>query len=222
MVTFLYKGSKNYKMKKSLVLLFTGIIALATFGFALIGDTGTNLSIGDTMPMAHVNMKNIDGNEMNLREAMGKNGILVIFSCNTCPFVIEWEETYPALGQLTRANDIGMVLVNSNEAKRDGDDSMSEMKAHAEENNYNTSYVVDENHVVADAFGAKTTPHVFLFDKNMRLIYEGSIDDRFDNQERTVSKTYLEDAISNYSSGKPIDPNDTVSKGCSIKRVKKS
>lgn len=207
-------------MKKSLIVLFAGVIALATFGFALIGTTGTNLSIGDTMPMSHVKMKNIDGTELNLREAMGKNGILVIFSCNTCPFVIEWEETYPALGALTRSNDLGMVLVNSNEAKRDGDDSMGEMKTHAEENKYNTAYVIDENHVVADAFGAKTTPHVFLFDKNMRLIYEGSIDDRFDNKDRAVTKTYLKDAISNYTSGKSVDPDDTVSKGCSIKRIK--
>ncbi len=185
----------------------------------MAGDTGTNLSIGDSLPSASVKMTNIDGNQINLREAADKNGLLVIFSCNTCPFVIEWEETYPGLGELTAANDIGMVLVNSNEAKRDGDDSMAEMKAHAKEMGYNTSYVVDENHVVADAFGARTTPHVFLFDKNMKLIYEGSIDDRFDNKERAVTATYLEDAINNYASGNPIDPNDTQSKGCSIKRV---
>lgn len=207
-------------MKKSITLFSFVAVAFSFMAFVFAGDTGTNLSIGDSLPSASIKMTNIDGSQINLREAADKNGLLVIFSCNTCPFVVEWEETYPGLGKLAASNDIGMVLVNSNEAKRDGDDSMSEMKAHAEEMGYNTAYVVDENHVVADAFGARTTPHVFLFDNNMKLIYEGSIDDRFDNKEREVTSTYLEDAINNYASGNAIDPNDTQSKGCSIKRVK--
>jgi thioredoxin-related protein len=70
-----------------------------------------------------------------------------------------------------------VVLVNSNEAKRDQGDSFADMQARYKEKNYSGSYVLDAEHKVADAFGARTTPHVFLFDKDMKLAYKGAIDD---------------------------------------------
>ena len=118
-----------------------------------------------------------------------------------------------------------MILVNSNEAKRNGDDSLDEMKKHASEKNYPAFgrgyYAIDENSVLADAFGAKTTPHVFLFDKEWKLVYRGSIDDTEGKKEKQPQEHYLIDAIVNMTSGKSIVPNDTKAIGCSIKRVKK-
>ncbi|MCE2495474.1 MAG: redoxin domain-containing protein [Flavobacteriales bacterium] len=207
-------------MKKAISFVFAVIASasLMSFGSA---DSGNQLSIGDNMPMAHIKMAGVDGNEVNLREAMKPNGLLVIFTCNTCPFVLEWEETYNDLYEVASGNNMGMILVNSNEAKRTGDDSMEEMIAHAKAQNYAAPYVIDENHVVADAFGANTTPHVYLFDKNLSLIYTGCIDDRYENSEKAVTKTYLVDAMNAYSDKAAIDPAVTKNKGCSIKRVKK-
>jgi hypothetical protein len=111
-----------------------------------------------------------------------------------------------------------MVLVNSNEAKREAGDSFEDMRTHYKEHNYNSHYVLDQNSVLADAFGARTTPHVFLFDKNNKLVYKGAIDDNVDDP-KAVTKTWLKDALKAMSSGKAIDPPTTRNLGCSIKRV---
>ena len=112
-----------------------------------------------------------------------------------------------------------MALLNSNEAKRSGDDSMEAMKQHAKEKGYNTPYLLDENSAIANAMGARTTPHVYLFDKNMELVYRGAIDDNYKDASK-VNANYLEEAIKALLDGKSIDPSETKALGCSIKRVK--
>ena len=162
----------------------------------------------------------IDGKKLNLEGLAKENGTLVMFTCNTCPFVIQWEDRYPELAELAAKNGIGVALVNSNEAKRDGDDSVKEMKKHAVEKGYGElAYLVDEKSALANAFGAKTTPHIFLFDKEWNLVYEGSIDDN-SKDAKAVKAAYLKDALNNLKSGKKIIPNNTKAIGCSIKRVK--
>jgi thioredoxin-related protein len=178
------------------------------------------VEIGDPFPMSQHAMMNIDGSETFLRQEMKDNGLLVVFSCNTCPFVIQWENRYNEIYDMCEKNNIGMVLINSNEAKRTGDDSMVKMKEHAKAEGYKMKYLVDENHVVADAFGARTTPHFYMFDKNAMLAYRGSIDDNSENKA-DVQERYLADAITAMAADKEISPNITKSIGCSIKRVKK-
>ena len=178
------------------------------------------LAIGEKAPLQDVKMKDISGEQWSLNDLKKENGLLVIYSCNTCPFVIAWEDRYPELGEFCKANNIGMVLVNSNVAKRDGDDSFDNMKSHAKEKGYNTAYVIDENAALADAMGARTTPHVFLFNKNMELAYRGAIDDNHKSANE-VSTPYLNLAIENLANGKTINPAETKALGCSIKRIKK-
>lgn len=198
----------------------------ATLGLALVGLTfsfkgdSSGLSLGDKAPMANYEMKDISGKMMSLDKLKGDNGLLVVFSCNTCPFVIAWEDTYPELGKMAKEKNIGMVLVNSNEAKREKDDSFDKMKEHYKEANYNSSYVVDQGHKLADAFGAQTTPHVYLFDKDMKLAYKGAINDKYENREKKATKPYLMNAMENMAAGKEIEPASTKQVGCSIKRKK--
>ena len=163
-------------------------------------------------------LTNLDGTTTNLREQLKANGLLVIYSCNTCPFVKQWENRYNDLYDLCAQHEIGMVLINSNEAKRDGDDSMENMKKKAAEQGYKMPYLLDTDHVVADAFGARTTPHVYLFNQHPYLVYRGAIDDNSEFPDQ-VKAHYLEDAITAMRSGKEINPNTTKSIGCSIKRV---
>jgi thioredoxin-related protein len=82
---------------------------------------------------------------------------------------------------------------------------------------YKMTYALDYDSKLANAFGAKTTPHVFLFDKELKLIYSGKIDDNMNSKE-AVKETFLRDAIINYINGKDIDPVNTPALGCSIKR----
>jgi thioredoxin-related protein len=184
------------------------------------------LELGAKLPAADVKMKNIDGTEHDLKSLAGKNGLLVIFSCNTCPFVIGngkksegWEGRYPALYDYASKAEIGMVLINPNEAKREKGDGMADMQVQHEKEGLKAPYLLDKSHIVADAFGALTTPHVFLFDGEMNLIYKGAIDDSVDSVAG-VKEPYLMNAIDAHVAGKPIEPASTRQLGCSIKRVK--
>ncbi|MFT4970340.1 MAG: peroxiredoxin [Chitinophagales bacterium] len=177
------------------------------------------IELGMGMPLMDYEMLNIDNEKLSLSSVKQQNGTLVVFSCNTCPFVIQWEDRYDDVSQLANRYGIGTALVNSNEAKRDGDDSFKNMQAHAEEANYRTPYLVDEASKLANAFGAKTTPHVFLFDSENVLVYAGSIDDN-SKDKNAVSERYLINALNQLGGGQEITVNQTPAKGCSIKRIK--
>jgi len=183
-----------------------------------------NLNIGDAMPAADVKMKNIDEKMVSLKDLAGRNGTLVIFSCNTCPFVIGsdgsegWEGRYPELMAVGARFGVPVVLINSNEAKRGDGDSFSDMQARYKEKKYTGAYLLDEGHQVADAFGARTTPHVFLFDKNGKLAYKGAIDDNVANAAE-VKERWAYNAIDKMVAGQPIEPATTRNIGCSIKRM---
>lgn len=206
---------------KKILFPAVAVIALVLVAFIPKGSENyTTLAIGDKAPLQSVKMQNIDGKQLNLKELIKDNGIAVIFTCNTCPFVLQWEDRYPQIAELAARNGIGVALVNSNEAKRKGEDSLEEMKKHATEKDYEElAYLVDEQSALANAFGAKTTPHVFLFDKEFKLVYEGAIDDN-SKDAKAVKATYLNDALNNLQSAKKISPNNTKAIGCSIKRVK--
>lgn len=180
-------------MKKVTFILSITIIAITAlaFNFKTGGEEYETIAIGTSAPLSDYRMTGIDSKEYNLESLFADNGLLVIFSCNTCPFVIAWEDRYPEIAELAASNQIGFALINSNQAKRDGDDSMEEMIKHATDKGYSDiPYLVDENSQLVNAFGAKTTPHVFLFDKEMKLVYEGEIDD---NHKQSRCKSNLFD-----------------------------
>ncbi len=204
----------NWFRTTALMALIASTVVLGAWRM----DSTAEVEIGDIIPMMNYEMEDVSGESFHLRELHQENGLLVIFSCNTCPFVLQWEDRYNDLYTYCEANDIGMVLVNSNEAKRSGDDSMAEMKKKAKAEGYKMHYVVDTNHELADAFGARTTPHVFLFDRDAKLAYRGLIDDNGEDKD-AVENPYLSNALKAMMSGQSIDPNVTKSIGCSIKRV---
>ena len=205
---------------KSILLSLVAMVALAASPVF-----GQELAIGESAPMSSSPLLGVDGMNHTLLDMKGDNGLLVIFSCNTCPFVVGngtktegWEGRYNGLAELAESLNIGMVLVNSNEAKREGDDSFTEMKNHARDAEYAMPYVVDEGSKLANACGARTTPHVYLFDSNLQLAYRGSIDDNV-NRANEVSEQYLEMAMTRMAEGKKIKTAETKAVGCSIKRV---
>lgn len=200
------------------------LLALATFtGIALVPTELPDLAIGTPAPAADVKLKDVVGGERSLKDIAGENGLLVIFSCNTCPFVIGsegsegWQDRYGALAQGCAAKKIGFTLVNSNDAKREAGDSYTDMQLQYKKHNYGGHYLLDQGHVLADAFGARTTPHVFLFDKNMKLVYKGAIDDNVGSAE-DVKEPWLRNAIAAVAEGRTPDPATTRNIGCSIKR----
>lgn len=212
------------KFKFALPLFAIALIALTAF--SLKETSIKTLEIGDKAPLIDRKMEGTTGKMFSIKDVAGENGALVIFSCNTCPFVVGngndsegWEGRYSEIQRAANDAGVGMMLVNSNEAKRENGDSMADMKAHAKENGYRSHYLLDKNHELADAFGALTTPHVFLFNSNMELVYKGAIDDNV-SSKKDVKEHYLKDALKNLATGQTIEPNSTRQLGCSIKRVK--
>jgi thioredoxin-related protein len=201
-------------MKK---LLFS---ALCITAIALVSFTALKgIPIGAEIPKADVKMKDIDGKEISLKKAMKKNGLMVMFSCNTCPYVIKNQQRTKEISKYALENNIGVVLINSNEAQRSDDDSYAAMQQYAKEQDYQWHYVVDENSVLADAFGANRTPETFLFNKEGKLVYHGAIDDN-PTDENAVGRKHLKEAINEIVAGKDVAVKTSRSVGCTIKRLK--
>ena len=106
-------------------------------------------------------MKDISGKEVSLNDAQKKNGLLVMFSCNTCPYVIKNESRTREISKYATENNVGVIIVNSNEAYRSGEDSYDAMKEYGKKQDYKWYYVVDKNSELADAFGAKEPQNAF-------------------------------------------------------------
>ena len=194
--------------------------------FSGYAQTANTIEIGNLAPAASYSMMNIDGSQVSINDIKGENGALVIFTCNSCPFVVGrgettegWEGRYNGIIALASENGFGTLLVNSNAARRDDSDSFIKMKSRAMEMGYLAPYVLDEESKLANNFGARTTPHVFLFNSDLELIYKGSVDDSVDSAE-AVEEHFLKDAISRSAEGKRIKTNSTKAVGCSIKRTK--
>jgi len=201
-------------MKKISVIFAAAVIA-GTLAFT----ASETLPIGSPMPKASEKMKDVSGKEVSMKDAMKDNGVLVMFSCNTCPYVIKNQERTQAIGTYALKRNVGVIILNSNEAQRSDDDSFEAMKAYAKEQNYTWNYVVDQNNAVADAFGANRTPECFLFDKDLKLVYHGAIDDN-PSDASAVSRHHLKEAINELIEGKSVTVKESKSVGCTIKRIK--
>ena len=201
-------------VKGSFLIALIGLVSATN----IVAQDIEQLPLGSTLPLGDVQMEDISGRNLSLNEVKGDNGLLVIFSCNTCPWVIKWEDRYPVVQELATVNDIGIILLNPNEDYRDKGDGMEDMILHAEKAGYNLPYVLDKNHRLADAFGASRTPHVYLFNAEDKLVYVGAIDDNA-NSAADVEEFYVEDAIEQLSAGQAITRSSTKSIGCTIKRL---
>jgi len=198
-------------MKKLSAFLLLAVVAL--FAFRPLSE----LPIGSEMPMPDVKMLDVSGKEVSLKSAMGKKGLLVMFSCNTCPYVVKNQSRTIETGKYAKEQQIGVIVVNSNEAFRDEADSYEEMKKYGAGQGYQWPYVVDKNSALADAFGANRTPECFLFDSKGKLVYHGAIDDNPSNAE-AVTRKHLQAAMDELAAGKEITVKTSRSVGCSIKR----
>ena len=188
------------------------LIPIMGLTFLLAGE----LEIGSSMPLKDLKLADISGKNITLANAKGDVGTLVVFSCNTCPWVIRWEDRYVSLANTYAQKGIGIIAVNSNAARFGGEDSLEEMLEHAKNNGYNFPYAQDPESELASAFGATKTPHIYLFNGDDKLVYRGAIDDNAKNAKK-VDVPFLANAIDALLAGNPINPQTTKALGCSIK-----
>ena len=202
------------KNKKSLLVILLAICTgLFSFNFPALEE----LALNATVPMADYKMKDVSGKELSLNEIKTPKGLLVIFSCNTCPYVKLSASRIKEYTDYCQANGIGCAIINSNEAQRNEDDSFSEMVKYYSSQKLKCAYTVDEKSQLANAFGAGRTPQCFLFNEK-GLIYKGAIDDNV-KDPAAVKDPYLKNALASLLKNEVPKTQETKSIGCTIKRV---
>jgi peroxiredoxin len=174
----------------------------------------SNLRIGDkAIPF---NLPGVDDKEHALNDYVGKNAVVVIFSCNHCPYVRAWEDRMVRIQTDYKDKGAQLVAINANDDSKYPDDSFPKMKERAREKKFNFPYLRDETQKVARAYGAERTPEVYLFDKNLNLQYHGTIDDNYDDP-KAVKEHYLRKALDSVLSERSVSTAETKPVGCTIK-----
>ena len=158
----------------------------------------------------------VDDKTYSLNDFSDKKILIVIFSCNHCPYVQAYEDRIMELQNEFEKDGVQIVAVNSNDDVKYPDDSFDEMKKRAVAKGFNFPYLRDETQDAAKAFGATHTPQIFLFNNDRKLKYEGKIDDNWQEPDKVKSK-YLRDAILEVLVEKEVSVPETFSIGCTIK-----
>jgi|TARA_B110000902_G_scaffold121291_1_gene142097 peroxiredoxin len=174
------------------------------------------LHIGDAAPAFELQNSNANqgASLMNLGHSRGENGLIVVFECNHCPYVIASVSRLEAMAGKANGQGIGFVGINSNDPTSYPNDSFEHMQARAEGMSY--PYLHDLTQDVAHAYDAKRTPEFFLFDNKLRLVYKGRMDDS-PRDPTQVQLTELDDAIQAMLAGTTPKTAITESIGCSVK-----
>ncbi len=172
------------------------------------------LSIGSKLP--HFILKGVDGSIYSPDSFTSAPTLIIIFSCNHCPYVQAYEGRMIEIQKKYKEKGVTVIAINSNDDVSYPDDSFENMKVRAEEKNFNFLYLRDEDQSIAKSFDATHTPEIFLFGINNELVYHGKIDDNWQEPQKVVNH-YLEDALNELLENKEISVPETYSIGCTIK-----
>ncbi|NWG28467.1 MAG: thioredoxin family protein [Ignavibacteriaceae bacterium] len=173
-----------------------------------------NLKIGSPAP--DFNLPGVDGKNYSLSSFNDKQALIIIFSCNHCPYVQAYENRIKQIQSDYAAKGVSVVAINSNEDKGYPEDSFENMKKRAAEQKFNFPYLRDEDQSVARSYDATHTPEIFLFDKERKLAFHGKIDDNWQEPNK-VQNHYLRNALDELIAGKEISVPETFTIGCTIK-----
>jgi peroxiredoxin len=160
-------------------------------------------------------LEGVDGRRHALADYDDADVLVLIQSCNHCPYVQAWEGRMSAIQRDYAGRGVRVVAVSSNDADAYPEDSFDEMRARAERQGFAFDYLYDPSQGVARALEAERTPEVFLFDRDRRLRYHGAIDDS--RNEQAVTQHYLRDALDAVLEGSDPPVAETMPVGCTVK-----
>jgi len=172
---------------------------------------------GDTAP--DFTLKNVDGQMVSLSDYEGEKGVILVFTCNPCPFAKAYEQRIIQLHKDFASQGYPVVAINPNSPRVSPDDSFEKMQSRAKDKAYPFPYLQDLEQEVYPAYGATRTPHIYLLEKKgnkFKVAYVGAIDDNAMDAS-AVQKKYLEDAINSLMAGDKPKPSTTKAIGCTIK-----
>jgi peroxiredoxin len=193
--------------------------AILTSVFTLIAILTVNAGLKPGDAAVGFSLKNVDGATVSLSDYSDQKGVIVVFTCNPCPFAKAYEQRIITLHQSYASQGFPVIAINPNDDKISPDDSFVKMKERAEKEEYPFPYLKDESQDIYKAYGASRTPHIFLLqNKGGKFVvaYIGAIDDNAMDAASVTSK-YLESAIAALVSGKTPEPATTKAIGCTIK-----
>lgn len=199
-------------MKKTILTLIIAVIAT--------GAMAQGLDIGDKAPT--FKLKNVDGTWISLDDYKEERGVILIFSCNHCPFVVAYEDRMIDLHNTFAARGFPVVAINPNDPEVQPQDSYELMQKRAEEKEFPFPYLFDDGQKVYPKYGATRTPHVFLLNNtgdHFEVAYIGAIDDNHQD-ENEVEEKFLANAIVAVMEGRKPEPAETKAIGCTIKAKK--
>ncbi len=173
------------------------------------------MSIALGSPAPDFALVGVDGATHALADYAAAPFLVLVQSCNHCPYVLAWEGRLSAIATEYADRGVAVVAINANDADRYPEDSFARMQEHAQEERFPFDYLHDERQELAKALGAERTPEVFVFDAARRLAYHGAIDDSRD--EDAVSEQYLRNALDALIAGDAIPVAETPPVGCSVK-----
>jgi peroxiredoxin len=174
------------------------------------------LPLGTTAPM-FILPDVVSGKNYSLDSFTGKDALLVMFICRHCPYVKHVEQELAKLGKDYENKKLGVVGISSNDPAAYPDDAPDQLKEMATRLDFRFPFCYDEAQEIAKAYKAACTPDFYLFDAQRRLVYRGQLDDSRPGNNKPVTGRDLRAAIEAVLAGKPVDPNQKASIGCSIK-----
>jgi len=195
------------------VCLTIATTALLFSGSVDAGKYNTKLNIGDQAP-AWKELPGVDGKKHSLADLKEKSAVVVVFTCNSCPYAVDYEDRVNEFAK--QHTEVAVVAINVNKVE---EDSLPKMKERAKKKGFVFPYLYDDSQKIAKDFGATRTPEFFLLNKDRKVVYMGAMDDSPDG--KNVTQQYLKDALEAALSGKKPGTEETAAAGCLVRFERK-
>ena len=182
----------------------------------MVKTVSTMLPLGTAAPA--FSLKDVvSGDALSLDKFSDKKGLLVMFICQHCPFVLHVESELSRLGQDYVSEGLGILAISANSVETHPQDSPDKLREQVKRAGFNFPYAHDETQKVAKRYTAACTPDFFLFDRDRKLVYRGQLDDSRPGNDKPVTGADLRAAIDKVLSGKTVPEDQEPSIGCNIK-----
>lgn len=159
----------------------------------------------------------VSGQEMSLQSLKSDVATLIMFICNHCPYVKHIQAQLVSLAKEYQTKGVSVIAINANDVENYPDDSPEKMKEVAEQWAYPFPYLYDESQAVAKAYQAACTPDFYIFDKHLKCVYRGQLDDSRPQNGLPVTGKDIREALDAVLLNVPVDEEQKPSVGCNIK-----
>ncbi len=203
--------------------MFRGLIVVVVLAGLLVtsdtqaGKYNPDRNIGDAAPVWK-DLPGVDGKQHSLADLKDKEAVVVVFTCNSCPYAIEYEDRIIAFAKkhAGEKSKTAVVAINVNKVE---EDLLPKMQQRAKEKKFPFAYLYDESQESARDYGALRTPEFFVLDQDRKIVYMGAMDDSTDPDK--VKQNYVELAVAAVLAGKKPATQETVAVGCGVRYERK-